>query len=233
MRWPRNCAAPDAPWRITTMSIRIASRFRAVSTSVSPLETREPDDGDVHRVRGQPLLGELERDAGAGGRLEEQIDDGLAAERRHLLDRPLADFLERLGGVENEPDLLGAQRLEPEQVLAEARRRLTSAPHQLDRVAAVELRDQHVHPVARARARPWCPTMSAWIGSSRPPRSISTQSRMRRGRPKSAQLVERGADRAAGVEHVVHDHDGAAVEVRAAGSRRRPGAGPTVWRSSR
>src|SRR4029077_9315970 len=42
MRWPRNCAAPDAPWRITTMSMRIASRFLAVSTSVSPFETEEP-----------------------------------------------------------------------------------------------------------------------------------------------------------------------------------------------
>ena len=30
------------------------------------------------------------------------------------------------------------------------------------------------------------PTISAWMGSSRPPRSTSTQSRIRRGRPKSA-----------------------------------------------
>jgi len=42
MRWPRNCAAPDAPWRMTTMSIRIASRLRAVSTNVSPFDTDEP-----------------------------------------------------------------------------------------------------------------------------------------------------------------------------------------------
>ena len=43
MRCPRNCAAPDAPWRITTMSMRIASRFLAVSTSVSPFDTDEPE----------------------------------------------------------------------------------------------------------------------------------------------------------------------------------------------
>src|SRR3954451_8039752 len=42
MRCPRNCAAPEAPCRITTMSIRIASRFLAVSTRVSPLLTDEP-----------------------------------------------------------------------------------------------------------------------------------------------------------------------------------------------
>ena len=39
---PGTAPRPDAPWRMTTMSIRIASRFRAVSTSVSPLETEEP-----------------------------------------------------------------------------------------------------------------------------------------------------------------------------------------------
>ena len=43
MRSARNCAAPEAPWRMTTMSIRIASRLRAVSTSVSPLLTLDPD----------------------------------------------------------------------------------------------------------------------------------------------------------------------------------------------
>src|SRR5205085_890152 len=44
MRSARNCAAPDAPCRMTTMSMRIASRFRAVSTSVSPFCTLEPVD---------------------------------------------------------------------------------------------------------------------------------------------------------------------------------------------
>ena len=42
IRWPRNWAAPEAPWRITTMSMRIASRLRAVSTRVSPLLTELP-----------------------------------------------------------------------------------------------------------------------------------------------------------------------------------------------
>ena len=108
MRSARNCAAPDAPWRITTMSIRIASRLRAVSTSVSPLRHARARRRDVHRVGREALLGELERDARARRRLEEQVDDRRAAQRRHLLDRPLADLLERLGGVENQTNLLAA-----------------------------------------------------------------------------------------------------------------------------
>src|SRR5438477_446302 len=113
IRCPRNWAAPLEPWRITTMSIRIASRLR------DPGGYRGAALGDVHRVGAQALLGELERDPGPGGGLEEEIDDGLAAERRHLLDGALADFLERLGGVEDEPDLPGGERLQPDQILPE------------------------------------------------------------------------------------------------------------------
>ena len=42
MRSARKRAAPDEPWRMTTMSMRIASRLRAVSTSVSPFATDDP-----------------------------------------------------------------------------------------------------------------------------------------------------------------------------------------------
>ena len=41
---PKNFAAPDEPCRITTISIFIASKFRAVSTRVSPLDTEEPTE---------------------------------------------------------------------------------------------------------------------------------------------------------------------------------------------
>jgi hypothetical protein len=60
------------------MSIRIASRFRAVSTGLS--------FGDrargryVHGVRREALFGELEGDPGPGRGFKEQIDDGLPAE---------------------------------------------------------------------------------------------------------------------------------------------------------
>src|SRR5690606_29384148 len=74
---------------------------------------------DVHGVGGESLLGELERDSGPGRRLEEEIDDRLAAKRGDLLDRPLAHFLERLRGVEDEPDLIRRERLEIDEILAE------------------------------------------------------------------------------------------------------------------
>ena len=217
------------------MSIRIASRLRAVSTSVSPLLTEEPAAATFTVSAREPLLGELEGDAGPGGGLEEEVDDGLAAQRRHLLDRPLADFLERLGGVEDEPDLLGASacssptRSLPSAAVIGARLRCTSS-------TASRPSSSHTSTSTRspgAGAALVVPTMSAWIGSSRPPRSTRTQSRMRRGRPKSAQLVERGAHGAAGVEHVVHDDDGLAVEVAGRLVSPTTGRGPTVWRSSR
>src|SRR5438874_7188016 len=74
---------------------------------------------DIDRIRRQSLLGELERYARSRRRLEEQIDDRGAAQRRHFLDRPFTDFFEWLRRVENERDLLTRQRLEAEQVLAE------------------------------------------------------------------------------------------------------------------
>src|SRR5207237_10030357 len=68
---------------------------------------------------GETVLLEFERDTGTRGRFEEQIDDGLTAERRDLLDGPLGDFLEGLGGIEDEPDLVCREVFEPDQVLAE------------------------------------------------------------------------------------------------------------------
>ena len=98
--------APDEAWRSTIMSGAIASMFSAVSTSVSPFSTLDAATAMFERVGAQPLLGDLERGAGARARLVEQVDDGLAAQRRHLLDRPLPDLAHRLGGVENEIDLV-------------------------------------------------------------------------------------------------------------------------------
>ena len=87
------------------MSGAIASMFIAVSTSVSPLSTLDVATAMFKRVGAQPLLGDLERRPRARARLVEQVDDGLAAQRRHLLDRPLADLAHRLGGVEDQVDL--------------------------------------------------------------------------------------------------------------------------------
>src|SRR4029077_14641088 len=119
--------------------------------------------------------------------LEEEIDDGLSAERRDLLDRALTHFLERLGGVEDEPDVVGTQVLEPGEVLAEggAGGHFGSSRTSSTASRPSSLETQTCTPYAgTVVAR--LPMTSAWMGSSRPPRSTSTQSRMRRGRPKAA-----------------------------------------------
>src|SRR5262245_62748811 len=72
---------------------------------------------DIERVGTQPLFGNLERRAGPRAWLEEQIDDGFATEGGDFLDRTLPYFLHRLGGVENERNLLRRQVGDAEQVL--------------------------------------------------------------------------------------------------------------------
>src|SRR6185437_13854332 len=171
-----------------------------------------PGRRDVHGIGGQALLGELEGDTRASRRFEEEIDDGLAAERGHFLDGALADFLERFGGVENETDLPGSERLEREQVLAEGfahasflERTTTTASLPSSSRTITSTRS----PFATVRV---LPTMSARMGSSRPPRSTSTASAMRAGRPKSASSSS-AARMVRPVEHVIHDHQVLAVDV--------------------
>ena len=50
--------------------------------------------GEIDDVGREPLRGQLEAGAGAGGGLDEEVDDGLAAQGGHLLDGALADGLE-------------------------------------------------------------------------------------------------------------------------------------------
>ena len=48
------------------------------------------------------------------------------------------------------------------------------------------------------------PTISAWIGNSRPDRSTATASLMEAGRPKEKNLIESGANGSTCVQHIVH-----------------------------
>src|SRR2546425_222457 len=143
--------------------------------------------GHVHRVGREALFGELEGDARTGGGLEEQVDDGLAAQGGHLLDGSLGHFLERLGGIEDEPDLLGGEVLQPDQVLAEHGGH-PSPPRPLTRSTPSPPSSSPTNTPNRSLLFTFTrfPTMSGWIGSSRPPRSTSTHNEMRLGRPKSA-----------------------------------------------
>src|SRR5262245_18920418 len=144
---------------------------------------------DVHRVCRQTLLRELERNSRSRRWLKEQIDDGFAAEDRDFLDRALADFLERLGSVEDHLDAAGLERLEANQVLAEpglpahasgALRVMSSAP------SRPSISGTNTSTCWFGAAEIFLPTISGWMGSSRPPRSTSTHRKMRAGLPKSA-----------------------------------------------
>src|SRR5476651_2288042 len=140
-----------------------------------PLRDARPRRGDAHRVGRETLFGELEGDAGAGGGFEEEVDDGRPAQGGHLLDGPLADLLERLRGVEHETDLVARELLEPEQVLPEPHRHslppffraTTTASRSSTSVTSTSIRS--FAPISTV-----LPTTSGWMGSSLPPRSMST-----------------------------------------------------------
>src|SRR5512138_1814250 len=149
MRSARNCAAPDAPWRITTMSMRIASRFRAVSTSVSPFETDEPAVATF-------TVSALSRFSANSNEMRVRVDASkkrltMVLPRRagtFLIGRSLTSLngsaVSRMRRIWSALSASRATRSLPRD------RAVISAAHQLDRVAAVELRDEHVHAITRS-----------------------------------------------------------------------------------
>ncbi len=116
----------------------------------------------------------------------------------------LAHFLERLGGVENELELLAGQVLEPDQVLAEDGHQPASLHAQVDRVAPVELLDADVDPVAGlARHR-----QADDVGLDRQLAAAAVDQHAEQDAARPAEvgeLVERGPHGPPGVEHVVDD----------------------------
>ena len=70
----------------------------------------------VHDLRAEPLAGDLERALGAGRGLEEEVDLGLAAQRRQRLPLLPADRDHRLGAVEQIEDFVGVEVGDGEQV---------------------------------------------------------------------------------------------------------------------
>ena len=83
------------------------SRFRTVSTRVSPLMTEEVPRGEVEGVGAEALLGDFEGGAGAGGSLEEEVHHQLAPQGGDLLHGPAGDLQHLFGRVQDEGDLRG------------------------------------------------------------------------------------------------------------------------------
>ena len=155
------------------------------------LDGRRRRARDVDRVGRQPLGRDLERRAGAGRGLEEQVDDRLAPQGRHLLDRPLGDLEEALAEVEDGASAPSArERLDAQQVaVREAVRHVATPlaqhhpvrlaalgqhhPHRLGRrvVCTRDADDSRAGWAARAgRGRPAPPAAPPAAGRSRPAR---------------------------------------------------------------
>ena len=97
----RRDAAPLAGCLMTTPSAPIAcERLRSVLERLA-LGHRAPFGAEVDDVGREPLGGGLERDPSARRILEEEVHDGLAAQRRELLHLALLRCGHVLGGVED------------------------------------------------------------------------------------------------------------------------------------
>src|SRR6185295_13774358 len=208
MRWPRNCAAPEAPWRMTTMSIRIASRLRAVSTRVSPLDT---DEAAVATL----TVSALNRFSANSNEMRVRVD---ASKNRltMVLPRSAGTFLmgrslTSLNGsaVSRMSRIWSALRgSRPTRSFSRAGTPM-SASHQLDGVAPVELGDEDVHPIAGPG--PHRHPHDVRLDRELAPAAVDQHAEEDAARAAEVgALVERRAHGAPGVEHVIHDHHGAA-----------------------
>src|SRR5471030_3237573 len=74
-------------------------------------------DIQVDDVRRESLRGNLERGPGARGVLEEQVENGLAAQQRHFLDLAIRHADELFGGIENMRDDRARKSFYGEQML--------------------------------------------------------------------------------------------------------------------
>ena len=153
-------ARPTTACRITIMSGFIASRFLAVSSSVSPFVHARGGGGDREAVRRQHPLRDLERRARARRGLVEEVDDRLAAQGRDLLDRPVQDLLEAVRGVEDGLDVAGLEGLDAQQVA------VREAAHRR------RLRAFGAGGALRLSAGPWRRRVPASLVPAAPPRPV-------------------------------------------------------------
>lgn len=72
--------------------------------------------GKVDDVGREALCRQFETDPRAGGRLDEEIDDGFAAKSGDFLDGALADGLKSACGIQNSSDLFRRKRLDVEEM---------------------------------------------------------------------------------------------------------------------
>src|SRR2546426_6079602 len=212
MRLPRNRAAPDDGWRITTMSIRIASRFFAVSTSVSPFCTALPDAAT--------FTVSADRRFSANSK---EMRVRVEASKNRLtivLPRSAGTFL--MG--RSDPSLNGSAVSRMRRIWSGER--LSSPTRSLPSGAVTPGLPGAPSPPRRVRRAPAPARPPARHGPLSPAcrrRRAGSAARDRRGRrartgrslraSEVRELVEGGPHGAAGIQHIVHDHDVFAGEV--------------------
>ena len=130
--------------------------------------------GEVDDVGREPLGGRLERDPGAGAVLEEQVHDRAAAQRGQLLDRPVGQRPELLGGLQDQLGVRAGQVPGAQQV-AVHRASSSSVERSVEPVGRARRAPGDGHGVERRR------TPRAAPRPSRPARSAGSCRRSRRG----------------------------------------------------
>ena len=142
----------------------------------------------------------------------EEVQDAPAAQRGHLLDLALGDLGERLRAVQDALDRAPVEVLDRQQVPHDAN--ASSRLGDRDLVGAVDLADADVDAlVARGRQ-----VLADVVGADRQlaVAAVGQHGELHaRGAPVVEQRLDRRAHRAAGVEHVVDEHDRVVLEPEA------------------
>ena len=192
---------------MTTASAPIASRVSAVSLRTRPCDTLEPLAEKLMTSAREPLGGRLEGDPGAGGVLEEQVDDGAAAQRRQLLDRPVG---ERRASPRRCP---GSAAASSRVRSRGAEQVLLHGPPSIVTASAPSCSSSRT---ATFSASEVGQVLADEVGADRQLAVAAVDQDREPDRLRAAEVVERvqrGADGAAGVEHVVDQHDDLAVDA--------------------
>ena len=175
------------------------------------LRDRRARRADRDDVGGEPLGGQLERAARARRGLVEEVHDRAPAQRGHLLDLASGDLRERRGAVEDPLDPLAVEVVDRQQVSWSVHAVTSAGSGDRHLVDAVELLHAHVDALLAGGRE----VLADVVGSDRQlaVAAVGQHGELHaRGAPVIEDRLDRGAHGAAGVEHVVDDHDRAPFE---------------------
>src|SRR5215217_1200240 len=218
IRCPRNWAAPEAPCRITTMSIRMASRFLAVSTRVSPLLTDEPAAA-TFTVSAESRFSANSKEIRV--RVEASKNRFTMVFPRSagtfLIARSLTSLngsaVSRMSWICSALSGSSPTRSLPRLGVALM---LSFSSHQLNHVPSIQLAHQHIHAIPRRGAHrgPYDICLDRELAAA----AVDQHTEQNPFGPAEVRtLIQRRSHGPAGVEHVVHDHHGASVQIGQAG----------------